>query len=74
MSLITDSNIRIVLQTLKKLLSFKADKAEVDKKVDKSDFNDDTALSIVVEINMVTPVTDEKGFIFTDKNGEVYSV
>ena len=39
MSLITKDNLQIVLQAIKKLLSFKADKSELKLKADKSEMN-----------------------------------
>lgn len=78
MSLITKNQLNIVLQTIKKLLSFKADKAEVDTKldtkIDRSEIEEEDAVSIAMEAGLISPVAAEDGSIYTDENGVLYSL
>ena len=41
MSLITKDHLSLTLQTIKSLLSFKADKTELDTKIDRSEIEED---------------------------------
>ena len=74
MSLISKEHLNIVLQSIKKLLSFKADKTDLDLKIDKSEISEDNALKLVTEMNLVEPVTADDGSIYTDENGVVYTL
>lgn len=74
MSLITKNHLSMVLQTIKKLLSFKADKSELATKIDRSEIEDEDAIELVVKLNLVTPVAAEDGAIYTDENGVLYSL
>lgn len=71
MSNISKDNLSLVLKALKKLLSFKANKDEV---VFKSEIEEMDALSLVAEMNLVSPVTAEDGSIYIDENGALYSL
>ena len=71
MSLITKQHLKLVLQSIKKLLSFKADKTEV---VLKNEIEDEDAVERVVELGLVDPVAAEDGSIYTDENGVMYSL
>lgn len=71
MSLINKDHLSLTLQAIKKLLSFKADKDEV---IFKSEIEDDDALAIVMEMELVSPVSADDGSIYTDENGALYSL
>lgn len=71
MSLITKDHLSLVLKALKKLLSFKADKTEV---VLKSEVEEENAIIIATEAELVSPVAAEDGSIYTDESGAVYSL
>ena len=71
MSLISKNQLNIVSQTIKKLLSFKADKAEV---VFRSEIEEEDAIELATELNLVSPVAAEDGSIYTDENGVLYSL
>ena len=71
MSLITKQHLKLVLQSIKKLLSFKADKTEV---VLKNEIEEEDAVELVVELGLVDPVAAEDGSIYTDENGVMYSL
>lgn len=74
MSLTTKGQLNIVLQTIKKLLSFKADKSELATKIDRSEVEEIDAIQIVVDMGLVSPVAAEDGSIYTDDNGAMYSL
>ena len=74
MSLISTENYNIVLQTIKKLLSLKADKLDLDTKIDRSEVEEDDALAIVTEMSLVAPVSADDGAIYTDENGVIYTL
>jgi hypothetical protein len=71
MSLITKEHLSLVLQTIKKLLSFKADKSEV---VLRKEIEEAKAIAIAAEMGLVDPATAADGAIFTDENGAIYSL
>lgn len=73
MSLITKQHLSTVLQVIKKLLSFKADKTELTTKIDRSEIEPTVAIELVAETGLVEPATDD-GAIFTDENGNIYSL
>lgn len=84
MSLTTKNQLQITIQTIKKLLSFKADKAEVDNKflatkkeiankVDKRDLPDaDHAIELATECGLITPIASNNNFLFIDNNDAIY--
>lgn len=74
MSLTTKGQLNIVLQTIKKLLSFKADKSELATKIDRSEVEEIDALELVTEMGFVSPVAASDGSIYTDENGVLYSL
>jgi len=74
MSLISKENLNIVLQSIKKLLSLKADKSELATKIDRSEIEEIDAIEIVTELELVSPVAAEDGSIYTDENGVLYSL
>lgn len=69
--LITKHQLSLVLQALKKLLSFKADRSEV---VLRNEIEEIDAIEIAVETGLVLPTAAEDGSIYTDENGAVYSL
>ena len=71
MSLITKEHSSLVLQIIKKLLSFKADKDEVILKDDISEYD---AVVIALETDLLDGdiPTTEDGAVYTDKNGDIY--
>lgn len=71
MSLISKDNLSLTLQTLKKLLSFKADKSEA---VLKTEVEEVDALAIAIDMGLVSPVAAEDGSVYTDENGALYSL
>jgi hypothetical protein len=75
MSLISKENLNIVLQSIKALLSFKADKTELAEKVNRSELPDEfDALEIAAEMNLVEPIAADDGSIYTDENGNIYTL
>lgn len=74
MSLITKDHLSLALQSIKKLLSFKADKADLATKIDRSEIEEEDALAIVADMELVSPVAAEDGSIYTDENGALYSL
>ena len=82
MSLTTKNQLQITIQTIKKLLSFKADKtevieakAEISNKVDKRDLPDaDHAIELAMECGLIDPVLSSDGFIYADENGAIYTL
>lgn len=71
MSLITKDHLSLTLQTIKKLLSFKADKTEV---VFRNEIEDEDAVSIAMEAGLISPTAAEDGSIYTDENGVLYTL
>ena len=69
MPLITKKHLSVVLQTIKKLLSFKADKEDVILKNEISD-----PIDIVAEMELVSPIAADDGSIYTDNKGVVYTL
>lgn len=74
MSFTTKGQLNIVLQTIKKLLSFKADRSELATKIDRSEIEEIDALELVTEMGFVSPVVASDGSIYTDENGVLYSL
>lgn len=74
MSLISKDNLKIVLQTLKKLLSFKADKVDLELKLDRSEVTEFKAVEIVKNTKLVEPAGAEDDAVYTDENGNVYTL
>lgn len=84
MSLTTKNQLQIMIQTIKKLLSFKADKTEVDNKfltikkeisnkIDKSELPDENyALELATECGLITPIASNDNFLFIDNNDAIY--
>ena len=73
MSLTTKNHLNIVIQTFKKLLSFKADKSEVATKIDRSEIaTDDDIMDVLTEMNYIEPISASDGSIYTNKDGEIY--
>lgn len=71
MSLIKKDHLSLTLQTIKKLLFFKADKSEV---IFRSEIEEDDALEIAASMDLVSPISAEDGSIYTDENGVLYSL
>ena len=74
MSLITKQHLSLLLQTIKTLLSFKADKTDLDTKIDRSEIEESDAIELVAEIGLVSPAAADDGAIYTDENGDVYTL
>ena len=72
MSLISTENISTILQSLKKLLSFKADKTDLELKLDRSEVTEFKAVEIVKNTKLVEPAGAEDNAVYTDENGKVY--
>lgn len=70
MSLITKQHLKLVLQTIKKLLSFKADKTEVVLKNEVA--TDEDIIKFVSEMGIADPVTTSDGSVYTNANGDIY--
>lgn len=71
MSLTTKEHLSIALQAIEKLLSFKADKTEV---VLRNEVEEEDAIQIVADMGLVSPIAAEDGAIYTDENGDVYTL
>lgn len=74
MSLTTKQHLSLLLQTIKTLLSFKADKTDLDTKIDRSEIEESDAIELVAEIGLVSPAAADDGAIYTDENGDVYTL
>lgn len=74
MSLTTKNHLSMVLQTVKKLLSLKADRTELATKIDRSEIEEEDAIVIVAEMGLVSPTVADDGSIYTDENGDVYTL
>lgn len=72
MSLVITEHLSLLAQVFKNLLSKKADKTELNMKIDRSEIPD--ALEFVIELELVSPVAAEDGAIYTDENGILYSL
>ena len=71
MSLITKHQLSLSLEAVKNLLSFKADKKELDTKIDRSEFSYEKIVKQLAEADMLLAVHDEDDAILTDENGNV---
>ena len=71
MSLISKDNLSLVLRSINKLLSFKADKTEV---VLRNEVEEVYAIELAAKMGLVSPVAAEDGSIYTDENGVLYSL
>ena len=71
MSLITKDHLSLILQTIKKLLSFKADKSEV---VLRNEIEDTDAIKLATKTGLVSPVAAEDDCLYIDNNGNLYSL
>lgn len=69
MPLISTENYGLILQSVKKLLSFKADKEEV---VRRDEIEDIDAIKLSAEMGFIEPVADADGALYTDEKGDVY--
>lgn len=74
MSLTTKEHLSLILQTIKKLLSFKADKSDLDTKIDRSEVEESDAIDLATEMGLVSPAAADDGAIYTDENGAIYSL
>lgn len=74
MSLINKGHLSLTIQALKNLLSRKADKTELATKIDRSEVEEEDAITLVTELNLVSPVAAEDGSVYTDENGAMYSL
>jgi hypothetical protein len=71
MSLISKENLSLVLRSINKLLSFKADKSEV---VLRNEVEEVDAIELAAKMGLVSPTAAEDGSIYTDENGAMYSL
>ncbi len=75
MSLITKNQLELVIQAFKNLLSFKADKADIDEIKDVIEkVTPDDALFLAIDLDFIDPVVNENGLFFTDDSGKIYSL
>ena len=74
MSLITKNQINMLTKTMKKLLSLKADKTALATKIDRSEIEEKDAVNIAAEMGLVSPVAAEDGAVYTDENGNIYTL
>ena len=74
MSLINKDHLSLTIQALKNLLSRKADKTELATKIDRSEVEEEDAIALATEMNLVSPVAAEDGSVYTDENGAMYSL
>ena len=74
MSLITKDHLSLTIKTFKELLFRKADKSDLDTKIDRSEIEEIDAIEIATEIGLIAPVVAEDGSIYTDENGNIYSL
>lgn len=74
MSLITKDHLSLTIKTFKELLFRKADKSDLDTKIDRSEIEEIDAIEIATEIGLIAPVVAEDGSIYTDKSGNIYSL
>ena len=74
MSLTTKDHFSMVIKTIKKLLSLKADKTELATKIDRSEIEEEDAVNIAAEMGLVSPAADEDGAVYTDENGDIYTL
>ena len=85
MSLTTKNHLNIVVQTFKKLLSFKADKSELEvldknltiklnAKIDRSEIEEEDAIILSIEMGLISPVAADDGSIYIDENNIVYTL
>ena len=65
MTLITKDHLSLILQSIKKLLSFKIDRSEV-REID--------AIQIATNTGLISPAVAEDGSIYTDENGVLYTL
>ena len=71
MSLITKDHLSLTLKSLKKLLSFKADKSEV---VLKNEVEEIDAVELAAKMGLITPVVTQSNKIITDSQGRICSL
>ena len=74
MSLTTKDHLGMVIQSIKKLLSLKADKTELATKIDRSEIEEEDAVKLVVKTGLVSPIVAEDGSVYTDENGNAYTL
>lgn len=75
MSLITKNQLELVIQAFKNLLSFKADKADIDEIKDVIEkVTPDDALFLAIDLDFIDPVVNEDGLFFVDDSGKIYSL
>ena len=89
MSLITKNQLSMVLQTIKKLLSLKADKVDLDLKANKADLSDkadkvdlitkidrseiEDPIKLSIEMGLVVPIVSDANEIYTSEDGNLYT-
>jgi hypothetical protein len=67
----TLSQLKMALQAIKKLLTFKADKTEV---VLRNEVEEVDAIELAAKMGLISPAVAEDGAIYTDENGCLYSL
>ena len=70
MSLTTKDHFSMVIKTMKKLLSLKANKTELATKIDRSEIEEKDAINLLIKMNVVTPMIMSDNKIVTDSSGE----
>ena len=74
MSLVTKDHLSLIIQTFKMLLSKKADKSALDNKIDRSEFEEEDAIRIATELEFISPLAASDGSIYTDEDGNIYTL
>lgn len=69
MSLTTTDHLFLTLQSIKKLLSLKANKNEVTPLLKEKD-----AIKLATDMDFIEPIIADDGSIYTDRNGNIYSL
>ena len=67
----TLSQLKMALQAIKKLLSFKADKTEV---VLRNEVEEIDAVELAAKMGLITPVVTQSNKIITDSQGRICSL
>lgn len=70
MSLVSNNNISITLQSIKKLLSLKMSRDDLKKLIP----NEYEVVAFVKELGLVDPITSENGALYTNEKGEIYTL
>ena len=70
MSLITKEHLNLALQSIKNLIAKKLDKSDLQAEI----ATDDDVLDLLIECEVVDPLVDSNGMIFTNNKNEIYTL